>query len=302
VTDRLLAIVNPAAGNGKCGRLAPAALDRLRASGIDLDVSWTLVPGHAAEIAADAWQEGRRRFLVVGGDGTAREVVTGLFRHARGDAPPQIGLLPLGTGNSFLRDFTDRGGIDHAVGAIRHGRGSPCDVLRLTIEGDDPLYSINLVGLGLIAGIAATANRRFKALGELSYAAAACASLVTLPSIEVGLRFDGDEDVQTERSLFVVFSNSRFTGGRLLIAPRAACADGQMDVLRCAPIGRATIARHFGALYRGTHLDLPFVSWRQARQVEFHAHQAGEVMVDGDVFHLQCRRLDVLPSALEVLA
>ena len=30
MSERFLAIVNPAAGGGRCGRLAPAALDRVR--------------------------------------------------------------------------------------------------------------------------------------------------------------------------------------------------------------------------------------------------------------------------------
>jgi YegS/Rv2252/BmrU family lipid kinase len=302
VTGRLLAIVNPAAGNGRCGRLAPAALDRLRASGVDVDAFWTLAPGHATELARSARQHGQRRFLVVGGDGTAREVVTGFFGTAVDGPPPQLGLLPLGTGNSFLRDFTERGGVDHAIGALTRGQGRRCDVLRLTIEDGAPLCSINLVGLGLIARIAAMANRCFKALGEFSYAAAACACLARLQTTAVGLRFDEEGEVHRPRSLFVVFSNSRFTGGRLLIAPRASSSDGLIDVLRCAPIGRATIARRFGALYDGSHMDLPFISWRQARQVAFADHEAEDVMVDGDVFRLRCRRLDVLPSALEVLA
>ena len=41
MTSRFLAIVNPAAGGGKCGRLADAALERVRGAGIELDVART---------------------------------------------------------------------------------------------------------------------------------------------------------------------------------------------------------------------------------------------------------------------
>ena len=52
-----------------------------------------------------AYAQGYRNFLAVGGDGTSYEIVNGLFPESRADERPALGFLPLGTGNSFLRDF-----------------------------------------------------------------------------------------------------------------------------------------------------------------------------------------------------
>ena len=41
MTQRFLAIVNPAAGGGKSGKLAPAALERVRGLGIEVAVRET---------------------------------------------------------------------------------------------------------------------------------------------------------------------------------------------------------------------------------------------------------------------
>ncbi len=59
-----------------------------------------------------------RNFLAVGGDGTAFEIVNGLFPEALSDERPALGFLPLGTGNSFLQDFTERG-VEHTIEALR---------------------------------------------------------------------------------------------------------------------------------------------------------------------------------------
>ena len=67
----LLAIVNPAAGGGRCGKLVGPALDKLRAAGVPLEVVETGHPGHASELAREAYAAGKRRFLAVGGDGTS---------------------------------------------------------------------------------------------------------------------------------------------------------------------------------------------------------------------------------------
>src|ERR1700678_3457005 len=130
VTERFLAIVNPAAGGGKCGRLAAAALDRVRRLGIDLDVRQTTKAGQATEFARGAYGAGPRNFIAVGGDGTSYEIVNGLFPEAETGDRPSLGFLPLGTGNSFLRDFTTRG-VENTIDALRDGRRRGCDVIRL---------------------------------------------------------------------------------------------------------------------------------------------------------------------------
>src|SRR5271156_2134097 len=109
-----LAIVNPAAGGGRCGRLAPEILKRLRDSGIEMEVARTTRAGEASELARRAYAQGVRNFLAVGGDGTSYEIVNGLFPEALTRERPALGFLPLGTGNSFLRDFTTNG-IEHSL-------------------------------------------------------------------------------------------------------------------------------------------------------------------------------------------
>ncbi|MBI2956915.1 MAG: acylglycerol kinase family protein, partial [Acidobacteria bacterium] len=104
-----LAVINAAAGGGRCGKLARDALARLRRAGVELEEAWTERPGQATALAADAWRDGRRHFLAVGGDGTVYEILNGVFSGgAHPTERPTLAFLPLGTGNSFLRDFTDR--------------------------------------------------------------------------------------------------------------------------------------------------------------------------------------------------
>jgi len=82
VSRPLFAIVNPAAGGGRCGRLAGPALDRLRAAGVSIEAHQTKGPGDGIQLARNAYRAGFRRFLAVGGDGTSYEIVNGLFPEA----------------------------------------------------------------------------------------------------------------------------------------------------------------------------------------------------------------------------
>lgn len=293
-------VVNPAAGGGRSGRMAAAQLARLRAAGIDLEIAHTTAPGQGIQLARDAYARGHRYFLAVGGDGTSYEIVNGLFPEAQNASePPVLAFLPLGTGNSFLRDFTDRG-KDHAEEAILDGRERHCDVLRMTHKGG-AIYYINLLSMGFAADVAATRMRRFKRLGELGYLLALFNCLARLDRRSFPLRLDGQGEPDNRRCLFLTFNNSKFTGGKMMIAPQAETDDGLIEFVRWGPIGRLGLLRNLHTLYDGTHLNHPLASRHAVRHIDFALDAPVDVMVDGEVLTVQCECLDVLPGALKVV-
>ena len=96
MNESFLAIINPAAGGGRCGERVGAALDRLRRAGIALETAETSVAGDATQIAREAYGRGYRKFLAVGGDGTSFEIVNGLFPESRSLGVRRIGFQPWG--------------------------------------------------------------------------------------------------------------------------------------------------------------------------------------------------------------
>jgi diacylglycerol kinase (ATP) len=297
--ERFFAIVNPAAGSGRCGKLAPAALDRVRQGGIELEVIQTTKPGEGTALARGAYAKGYRNFLAVGGDGTAFEIVNGLFPEALTEGRPVLGFLPLGTGNSFLRDFTKRG-VEHTIEAIGKGSRRPCDVLRLRHSGDD-IYFINLLSLGFPADVGELTNRRFKGLGELGYIFGVIARLAGLRHRAFPHRVDNAEDWDRRRCLFLTFSNSKFTGGKMMIAPKADPADARIEYVRWGPVGRLRLLWTFPRLFTGTHIDHPRASRAAAERIEFDLAEPVNAMVDGEILRLKCRSIEILPGALDVV-
>ena len=297
--DAFLAVVNPAAGGGRCRRLVGPALDFLRAAGIRLEVVETQAPGQAIELARDAYCRGYLRFLAVGGDGTSYEVVNGLFPAAQNSDRPTLAFLPLGTGNSFLRDFSDQG-VEHAMEALVAGRVQSCDVFRLRYKGG-LLHYINLLSVGFTADVAAMRAHRFNNLGQLGYVMAIFTCLARLDRRPFPLQAEGESEIDRRRCLFLAFNNSKFTGGTMMIAPKADVKDGLIEYVRWGPIGRLGLIRNLPTLYDGTHINHPLASRRAVRRIDFHLNEPVDVMVDGEVLSLHCETLDVLPSALDVV-
>ena len=294
------AIVNPAAGGGRCGKLAPRALSRLRDAGIPLEVRETRDPGQATILARAGYAEGFRNFIAIGGDGTGFEIVNGLFPQALTQSRPALGFLPLGTGNSFLRDFLVNGADLAEVGfkGIVERRRRACDVIQLN-HSSGSIFYINTLNLGFAADVAALTNRRLKFLGEPGYLVGVLVSLARLRRRPFPLRADGERD--DRRCLFVAFSNSKYTGGKMMIAPQASIDSGKIEYVHWGPIGRFGLVRNLPTLFTGTHIRHPMASRRAAAKIEFDSQPPVDVVVDGEVLTLEVESLEALPRALDVM-
>lgn len=302
-----LAVVNPAAGGGRAGKLVGASLAPLRSGGLTIDVVETTRPSEAADLAAEAYRKGCRRFIAVGGDGTSHEIVNGIFRGLELSAldsslePSRratLAFLPLGTGNSFLRDFSDRG-VAYATESLLAGRSRPSDVMRL-IHKDGVVYFLNLVSIGFTADVATMRARRFRGWGELGYQSSIFICLARFRRRPFPLSVDGGE-IDRRPCLFLTFNNSKYTGGTMMIAPQAEVDDGRIEFVRWGPIGRWGLIRNLPTLYDGTHVRHPLAERRAAKRVDFFLDAPVDVMIDGEVLRLHCQAIEVLPSALDVV-
>lgn len=289
-----VAIVNVAAGGGRCAERAAPWLQRV-AQEHPLVVHRTSGPGDATEVAATTDAD---VVIAVGGDGTLFEVVNGLMRRPA-EARPALALLPLGTGNSFARDY----GLETpeaAFAAIRRSDARPTDVLRVDHAGGT-VWSINLVSVGFTAEAGALTNRRFKRFGVGGYVLAVGATLVRIqfPAFPLALD-DGPRDDRPVTLL--ALCNSRFTGGTMMMAPNAAPDDGKFDVVRIGPMSRRRFASAFPRIFRGTHPQMSEVSLATGRRAAFALSGPVDVMIDGEVLPLQLTAVTVAPAAIGVIA
>jgi YegS/Rv2252/BmrU family lipid kinase len=300
---RFLAVVNPAAGGGRCGKQFPDAIKRLEDAGLDIEVEQTSAPGEGVEIVRRAYVKGQRHFLAVGGDGTGYELVNGMVPAALdADDPPQLGFLPLGTGNSFLRDFMapgDKDGASHALGALLERRTRTVDVVRIEHDQGENFY-INLFAMGFAADVNSRASR-YKNWGEFGYVGSVIAETLGLAPKAYPIREDGGE-WDRNPAAFISICNSKFTGGTMMMAPHADTSDGKVDVVHVGALGRIGLLRAFPKIFEGKHLDLDVVRASQPSRVEFDLDGPINIMLDGEALYVQPKVIEVLPSALTVYA
>jgi len=212
---------------------------------------------------------------------------------------PTLGFLPLGTGNSFLKDYSDKG-LEYATESLMTGRSRKCDALRLRHQSG-VLHYINILSIGFSADVATLRQRRFSSWGELGYQTSIFICLARFRRRPFPLSVDGEPNLDRRPCLFLTFNNSKFTGGTMMIAPTADTNDGLIEYVRWGPIGRVGLIRNLPGLYDGTHIQHPLAEVRKARRIEFELDAPVDVMIDGEVITLNCQSLDVLPGALNVV-
>ena len=299
---KTLLVVNPAAGHGKgkkCyERLAPALREKMPG----LEVRFSEYPGHAVEIGKAAAAEGFDRVICLGGDGTPFEMIGGLYERGRPPKVPEIALIPAGTGNSFIRDFGTLT-ADDALRNILAGRRHKVDLVEFEDEEGGRTvrrYSMNIIGVGLIADILQLTNERLKFLGAAGYSLAVLVRLVRGMRNRVEIGTDGER--RTVGNSALVVSNSRFTGGKMMIAPAADPFDGRADLVLFNGVNRREIVRIFSGVFSGKHAAHPKVEMRPASEITVEADPPLRVMADGELLGRTPLRLRVLPGELVVLA
>ena len=204
-----LVISNPHAGHGRAKRVLdevvlPQVARISEAVGTAVKVRMTQGAGDAEAWAGGAWARDEiSGVMVLGGDGTVREVIHGIMTGCdAGRGPPRgrcpISVVPVGTDNALCKAL----GISSAaaaVAALLSGRHVAVDVMRMRppsdvarfFEANQQVYSTCGIGWGVPGAIAVTAEplRGNWCLGCCRYGLCGCRSLLlNTPSLRCAVR------------------------------------------------------------------------------------------------------------------
>ena len=299
---KTLLVLNPHAGKGKGRKNFPAIRELLERRIRNMDVRVSEYAGHAFQIGRDAARDGYQRILSVGGDGTPFEIVNGLYAEGRPRQAVELGMIPAGTGNSFLRDFSTLS-WRQALDNILAGKSRKVDLAEIAYARDGRearQYYLNILGIGLIADILKLTNEKLKGFGSLGYSLAVMLRLARGMRNRMLLTVDGEKMEVADSAL--VISNSKYTGGGMKIAPMADTGDGRVDLVVFQGVDRRDILNIFARVFKGTHVGHPKVKTFRAAEIVIDSRPQELLMADGEMLGRTPLRLKVLPGELKVLA
>jgi len=292
---RLLLIYNPCAGHGKAGRRLTEIEGLCQQLDLEVDIRITERAGHAIEIIEAEDLASFDGVVAAGGDGTVFEAVNGIFRNPAGPIVP-LGVLPVGTGNSFSRDLDlETGQIREAMRTIAGRNTRMVDVGRC-LAGEHDLYFLNILGVGFVSDVTATAAG-LKSLGNVAYTIGVVYRTAFLDTFRLHLDLDGE--IVERDAVFLEISNSRFTAD-FLMAPEARIDDGLLDITVLSKITRRRLLRLFPTVFRGEHVRYDEVETFRARRIGVATEQPKILTPDGELIGATPAEVSCLHQALDV--
>ena len=285
-------ILNPNAGTAGDVDALTAGIQRIGA----ITLRTTENPGDAQRLAREAVADGCDLVVAAGGDGTINEVVNGL---AADFAKARLGIIPLGTGNDFVRTVNIPTELDAALAVLAADREQRLDVVRVT--SDDTRYFIN-VSAGGFSGLVdekLTAEMK-QTWGPLAYLRSAAEALPDLTDYHTDITFDDDEQHEV-KSYNIVIANARFVAGGIPIAPQAQIDDGLVDVMIVPVASMPQLALLIPKILMGQHLDDDRLIFRKARKVRVDSRPKMWFNADGELVGNEPSTFEVLPRALRVV-
>ena len=275
---KLLIIFNPNAAYGRSASKLAGIKAKFDSLAINTKFIPTTHPGHGSELVANMELSGFDGLVAAGGDGTVFEVLNGLYKHPKSARIP-LGLLPIGTGNAFARDF----GLSldtwpEAIDLLHRGGTRLIDVGRVQTTAKT-YYFLNIVGMGFSVDAGKSAQK-LKFFGNTAYTLATLWQVLQLKSYPLVIEI-GAESIRND-TVFVSISNSRYTGTHFLIAPEAVIDDGLLDVTILENLSRIRLLKLFPTIYTGRHIEYKEISTHQAACINIHSPQGMLLSPDGE--------------------
>ncbi len=303
---RVVSIVNPVAGKAKGAKLRAKAVDELKRLFPDIAFLESNAPGHAialAQSAADA-----ELIVAVGGDGTVREVVSGLMSitgpldHSTTGSLPLLAVIPVGSCNDLPRNVGIPADVVEACRVAKDGKTRTIDVIRVEMSDNgntQQTYFANAAGFGFDAMVTTEAQKSKHLRGMLLYLVAI---IRTLRHLECPLvRIRAGEFEAEQRVLMVAAANGQYYGGGLKVAPEARPDDGLIEICIGWEMGWWSTLKKLPRFVAGTHVTLKEVRMLRAPELNLEFLEPVQVELDGDVLSPQPFRrfrLTALPKAV----
>lgn len=304
--NRWYVVVNPLSGRGKGLKDFPVINSLLLEAGIEFDANFTLRKYHAVEMTFKAIEEGYRRIIVVGGDGTLHEVVTGvMMQKFCATVDVTIAVLAVGTGNDWVRMYGVPKNYSEVVRSIVSGRTFLQDVGRVTYYESmvkQEAYLCNAGGVAYDAYVSKRVNRlKSKGYkGAWLYILSGAREFMRPRRARVQILSDGKE-VFNGKMFSSTIGIGRYNGGGLAQTPLAVVDDGLFDVTVIPHMNLVKMLFRLRSIYRGNIYNIKGVRLYRGSNIQMICDKEIPMELDGEDCGVSDFTFEMLPQAIKVI-
>lgn len=241
-------IANPKAGRN-FARKWSIITKFLELKKIDYSVVFTKYAGHEMDLVLECLQQGFTTIISAGGDGTLNNVVNGIFKQTLVDVSTiKVGVIPLGTGNDWIKTYSIPKNITKAIDVILQGKTIAQDIGKINYDNNIK-YFANVAGIGFDAFVVQK-TRVFKKYGSLGYLLAGLSSLFSYQKNEIYLEIN--QQKYKGKSFMLIVGICKFCGGGLRFTNNVDPTDGLFDITLFKNLSFFELIKNIKNVYRGS--------------------------------------------------
>ncbi len=286
----ILLLVN---GNSRTGqKVFGEAIAALREAGVEVKEAVLAKDRDETQRLLRREIENKSRLVIVGGgDGTlssCAEILAG--------SEVALGVIPLGTGNTFARSIGIPVELKGAVQVIAKGRIERVDVGKCNQQ-----IFLNSVSLGLSSEIAgALTGDVKKKFGLLAWPIVGGKILARHRSLR--LRILSKERSFTVKTHQLMIANGRYVAGPIKASEDASLQDHELTVFALGGSSKAALFKAVWHWLRHTHKEAEVVPFFETRQLRVESlGRPQKANVDGEINERTPLELSIWPRALRVV-
>lgn len=291
---KVMLIVNPSSGGEKAKEYEALAKEKLVSLFDTVDVKHTEKGGDARQFAKEATQKKYDSVIVMGGDGTVNEGISGIAEQAY---RPKFGFFPLGTVNDLARALNIPLDPEEAIEHFTLENQSPLDIGKINQS-----YFMNVVALGTIPEAVNNVESEDKTkLGKFAYFVSGVKELLNTESHQFHLVIDGKEMDLTSSTILIGLTNS--IGGFEHLLPNAKVDDGRLHLIYLKDASLLDTLKTVPDLLKGVEASTDKVGYYAFEELELSTIESEEKLttnIDGDEGDALPIKVRILPSHLTV--
>ena len=248
-------IINPTAGKSDSRpRIYDMAASLRTRHDLDVQCILTKRQGHATELAKKLCQSGEElRFYACGGDGTLNEVANGII----GFDNAAMSVIPIGTGNDFLKNFGDHMDKFRDAENLWNGPQFPLDAIQVNDR-----VAVTIACSGIDARVASDVHKFSESPildGKSSYIVALAANFL-FRSITSHWTVTLDGVAAEKDYALVAVCNGRYYGGGFMPVAEARMDDGVLNTLMVDKVSLMTFLKFVGPYSKGGYDRFPHLA------------------------------------------
>lgn len=296
---RYIFIINPVAGKKNAYDFLYNSISKTaEILGANFECLLTNGVMHAKEITQRIGKEGMpARIYACGGDGTLCEVANG----AIGYDNLEIGVIPSGSGNDFIRSFSNPKAFMNLEKQFN------ADSIYLDMIKTQNLYALNVWSMGLDAEVAQQMNK-FKRIpfinGSMAYHLAVIKQFLGKLGKEVEIIIDGKESYSGSY-LFAIAANGEFYGGGYHCAPNAMLEDGMLEMILIKTPKLLRVPGLINLYKSGEYIHSDKIKdllhYCRGKKMEIKSKNKICTNYDGEIVMNDFEKIEILPSAIRFL-